>query len=237
MSFESNKLQNKHKGRNILSIIFLIMFVITLAFTYAVKNIDVTSEGLNNTSIGFTKFNKDVFETFADLKVRDYAYEISKYVGYIPFLFVVFFALVGLCSLLKNKSLKKVDAGIYFLLIAYLLMGIVYFIFEKKIINYRPVYEDDGTLEASFPSSHTLFSVVLCGTTIILNNRLVKKGIVLKNKVFTRILNIVIAIIAILIIGARLLSCVHWATDIIAGALYGFTVLVFYCLLLSYIKE
>ena len=43
-----------------------------------------------------------------------------------------------------------------------------YVLFEKLEINYRPVLMD-GVLEASYPSSHTLLALCICGSTMILN--------------------------------------------------------------------
>ena len=68
----------------------------------------------------------------------------------------------------------------------------------------------DGFIEASYPSSHTLMTACLCGSSIIVNRKL------FNNKI-TKFMNILsIAIVLITIIG-RLISGVHWFTDIIGG--------------------
>ena len=68
----------------------------------------------------------------------------------------------------------------------------------------------NGFIEASYPSSHTLMTICLCGSSIIVNRKL------FNNKI-TKFMNILsIAIILITIIG-RLISGVHWFTDIIGG--------------------
>ena len=226
--------KSNYKNVNVLKSVIglIIMVILSVVFTYSVKNIDVTNNGLNETAIGLSHMNLAVNNFIDKLNIKDMCYTISKYLGFIPFVFVGIFALTGLIQLIKNKSLKKVDFGIYMLLVAYILMVVIYFYYEKNIVNYRPVFESDGTLEASFPSSHTLFSVVLCGTTFILNERLCGKKIIFKSESLCGLVNTLIGILCFVIIVTRTLSGVHWISDIIAGALFGFTILSIYSTLL-----
>ena len=89
-------------------------------------------------------------------------------------------------------------------------MGATYIFFEKVIINYRPVLED-GVLEASFPSSHTLLAVCICASSLLISKYYIKDKKVLKMfNIFTY------ALMIILVVG-RLISGVHWFTDIMGG--------------------
>ncbi len=233
---KSDEITPKTEPKNVFKniIVTIIMIALSIGYIYLIKNIDVTTDGLNENKIGLSHINLVVNKFFQNFIYKDICYKISKYLGYVPFLFVGIYALVGLTELIKNKSLRKVDFGIYMLIIAYALMVVVYFYFEKNIINYRPVFEADGTLEASFPSSHTLFSVVLCGTAFILNERLLNKGIIIKNKKLLGMVNTLIGILCFVIIASRALSGVHWITDIVGGIILGFTILSIYSALISF---
>ena len=76
----------------------------------------------------------------------------------------------------------------------------------------------DGYLEASFPSSHTLMSICICGSSVIVNNKL------FRNKL-TKIINISLYVLAIIIVLGRLISGVHWLTDILGGIIISFAFL------------
>ena len=92
----------------------------------------------------------------------------------------------------------------------YIIVGIVYILFEKIVINYRPVLED-GLLEASYPSSHTLLAVCVCLSAIFMNHYYIK-DIFLR-----RGLNIGTLLLMLILIIGRALSGVHWISDIIGG--------------------
>ena len=70
----------------------------------------------------------------------------------------------------------------------------------------------DGFLEASYPSSHTLMTVCLCGSAILINRK------IFDNKL-TKIIDIMSFVIIVITIIGRLISGVHWFTDIIGGIL------------------
>ena len=105
--------------------------------------------------------------------------------------------------------------------IFYILVIAVYLFFESYIINYRPVLMN-GRLEASYPSSHTLMTICLMSVCIDQCSRLIRS-----KKINTAVKIISYAIIAVTIIG-RLISGVHWFTDIIGGILISLTLVSLY---------
>jgi undecaprenyl-diphosphatase len=196
----------KNNKRKYLTI-SIIMFLISIVYTILVKTIDVRPIGPNNSYVGFSYIN----EIFKNILTYNKAfYKISKYAGFIPFIFVCFYALVGLNELIDKKSLKKVDIRLLILGGFYVLFVLVYVLFEKLAINYRPVIVD-GSLEASYPSTHTLLALLLCGSFIIMNNSM------LKNNNIRKYLNLFSYILMFIIVITRFLSGVHWFSDIIGG--------------------
>ena len=192
------------KRRNF--IISSILIFLAIGFTVLVKVVDVKQVGVNETSIGFAAVNQFVFNLFG---VNMIWYHITDWLGLVPIFMAMTYALIGLIQLIKSKSLFKVDKEIIILGIFYIIVIALYLFFEKVIVNYRPILMD-GFIEASYPSSHTLMTICLCGSSIIVNRKL------FNNKI-TKFMNILsIAIVLITIIG-RLISGVHWFTDIIGG--------------------
>ena len=192
------------KRRNFF--ISAILILLAIGFTVLVKVVDVKQVGVNGTSIGFASVNQFVFNFFG---VNMIWYHITDWLGLVPIFMAMAYALIGLIQLVKRKSLFKVDKEIITLGIFYVVVMALYLFFEKVIVNYRPILMD-GFIEASYPSSHTLMTACLCGSSIIVNRKL------FNNKI-TKFMNILsIAIILITIIG-RLISGVHWFTDIIGG--------------------
>ena len=76
----------------------------------------------------------------------------------------------------------------------------------------------NGFIEASYPSSHTLMTICLCGSSILINKKL------FNNKVI-KIVNILSFIIIVITIFGRLISGVHWFTDIVGGVLISLALL------------
>ena len=88
----------------------------------------------------------------------------------------------------------------------------VYVLFEMFVVNYRPILIN-GNLEASYPSSTTMLVMCVMPTAIMQFNVRIKNDI-LKRCVSSAI----IAFIVFMVIG-RLISGVHWFTDIVGGTL------------------
>lgn len=195
---------NKIKRNFFISTILIVFAII---FTILVKIIDVNKVGVNETDIGFSTINKFIFETIG---VNMIWYDITNYLGIISICIVGVYALIGLIEFIKRKSIYKVDKEIIILGFFYIILIFIYFLFEKIIINYRPILINN-LLEASYPSSHTLMTIFVCGSSVIVNKQ------ILKNK--SKLINLCLLIIAIITVIGRLLSGVHWFTDIVGGIL------------------
>ncbi len=185
-----------------------VLVILAVLFTLLVKFVDVKHIGPNESSVGFSSINRFVFETIG---VNKLWYHITEWLGWITILMPIAYAFIGGIQLIKRKSLFKIDREIIVLGAFYVIVIAFYVLFEIVTINYRPVLMD-GKLEASYPSSHTLMSICFCGSTVLINKMLF-------NNKATKIINILSIIILAIIVFGRLISGVHWFTDIIGGIL------------------
>ena len=192
---------NKKKRNFFISTILILLAVV---FTILVKVVDVKQVGVNGTSIGFATVNQFVFESIG---VNMIWYHITDWLGLVPIFMAMAYALIGFIQLIKRKSIFKVDKEIIILGLFYIVVISIYIFFEKVIVNYRPILMN-GFLEASYPSSHTLMTICLCGSSVIVNKKL------FNNKI-TKLMNILSLVIILITVIGRLISGVHWFTDII----------------------
>ena len=213
-----------NKKRNFL--ISGILLLIAITFTILVKVVDVKQIGVNNSSIGFATLNQFIFETTG---VNMIWYHITDWLGLIPVFMAIVYAFIGLIQFIKRRSIFKVDKEIILLGLYYIIVIALYVFFEKVIINYRPILMN-GFLEASYPSSHTLMTICICGSSILINKKL------FNNKITKAINCLSIIIITITVVG-RLISGVHWFTDIIGGILISSGLLMTFYSLLSIINK
>lgn len=198
--------------KNILICILLVL--ISIIYTILVKYVDTSIIGPNGSVVGFSSLNSFVFNLTGNNMTL---YKITEVLGFIPILIALMYAVIGLIQVIDRKSLK-VDKELIALGILYVVVILIYVFFEKCIINYRPVLID-GILEASYPSSHTLLSICICGSALLINKYL------FNNKKIYRYINIVSIISMVLIVLGRLLSGVHWASDIIGSIIISITLL------------
>ena len=207
----------KENQRNFcISICMLLAF---LLWTVAIQFVDVEAIGPQESSVGFATINQFVHNLTG---VHMSLYTITDWLGLVPFGFVMGFALLGLIQWIKRKHLLKVDCNILILGGFYIVVMAVYVLFEMLVVNYRPVLIG-GILEASYPSSTTMLVMCVMPTSIMQFNARIKNN-VLKRFVASAI----IAFIVFMIIG-RLVSGVHWFTDIIGGALLSTGLVLMYC--------
>ena len=188
--------------------VFAVLFLIWIAL---IKLVDVSAIGPEGTEVGLAGINKAIHEA---LGVNMTLYKITDILGYVALLVAGLFALFGLVQLIKRKSLAKVDGAIYALAGLYVVTIGLYVVFEKVIINYRPVVmPDEVALEASFPSSHTMLACVIFGSAIVMIGKYID------NDMLCKLLIALATVLLILVVVGRLVSGVHWFTDIVGGVL------------------
>ena len=212
------------RKRNI--ILSIMMTIFSGIYICLVKTIDVKSIGPNNTSVGFAKINNYFMNLIGSNMT---IYKLTEVVGLIVLLIVGIYGIIGLIELIKRKSLFKVDREIISLGILYILMLVTYVIFEKVHINYRPVLID-GKLEASFPSSHTILSICICISSLIVSKKYISKK-------YINITTFITVLLLTLVFLGRILSGVHWISDILGGVIISFTLLVYFYTILKWKKE
>ena len=198
--------------KNILICILLVL--LSIIYTILVKYVDTSIIGPNGSVVGFSSLNSFVFNLTGNNMTL---YKITEILGIIPILIALMYAVIGLIQVIDRKSLK-VDKELIALGILYIIVILIYAFFEKCIINYRPVLID-GILEASYPSSHTLLSICICGSALLINKYL------FNNKKIYKYINIISIISMVLIVLGRLLSGIHWASDIIGSIIISITLL------------
>ena len=195
-----------------------------LLWTVAIQFVDVEAIGPQESSVGFATMNQFVHNLTG---VHMSLYTITDWLGLVPLSFVMGFALLGLIQWIKRKHLLKVDYNILILGGFYIVVMAVYVLFEMLVVNYRPVLIG-GILEASYPSSTTMLVMCVMPTAIMQFNARIKNNI-LKRFVVSAI----IAFIVFMVIG-RLVSGVHWFTDIIGGALLSTGLVLMYRAVISW---
>ena len=196
----------KNRKRVVLGASLIVAFAL---WTVLACFVDVRAIGPKGSSVGFAALNGFVHEL---TDVNWLLYTVTDWLGLVPIAAALGFAILGLVQLIGRKSLWKVDHSIFALGVFYIVVMTAYIFFEMVIINYRPVLIN-GYLEASYPSSTTMLVTCVMPTVAMqLNARL-------KYAFFRRCaITAIVAFTAFMMIG-RLLSGVHWITDIIGGAL------------------
>ena len=178
-------------------------------WTGLIQCVDVQAVGQNGSRIGFADFNVWFHQLTG---VHMTIYTITDWLGLVPIFICLCFGVLGLVQLIKRRSLLRVDPDILLLGAYYVLVIACYLIFEMIPVNYRPVLIE-GRLEASYPSSTTLLVLSVMPTLWFQANRRASNVTTRKAaEVF------VVAFSVFMVIG-RLLSGVHWATDIIGSVL------------------
>ena len=180
-----------------------------IAWTVMIMTVDYRAVGVNGTSVGFSSFNT-WFHSITGVHMT--LYVITDWLGLIPLFICFVFAGVGLFQLIKRRSLFKVDLDIIFLGVYYILVIFGYLIFEMIPLNYRPILIN-GFMEASYPSSTTLLVLSVMPTLVFQSERR------LQNTAAKKIISIFsISFSAFMVLG-RLISGVHWFTDIVGSVL------------------
>ena len=199
----------KSKKELFVSLGLLAAFVV---WTFAVKLVDVKMIGPEGSCVGFATINSCVHEFFG---VHMSLYNITDLLSLVPLFVVGMFAFMGLVQCIKRKSILKVDYNILVLGVYYMVVMAVFLLFEEFAVNFRPILIE-GVLEASYPSSTTMLTMCVMPTLVMMLN---KRD--LSRKLFYSIAVVVYSFTALMVL-ARLVSGVHWFSDIVGGILLSF---------------
>ena len=199
---------NKNKTSFTMSLILLAVSVI---FTLLVAFVGKAPVGPENSEVGFAALNAALHDQFGYNTVF---YGISSVLGYLTILTALINCVSFLVNLVKKKDLRMVRADLTATLGIYILLAVLYLVFEFVVINYRPVILEEG-LEASFPSTHSMLAIAVMFSAA----QQVRTG--MKESGIRNILILLCVLTGVLTPVTRFFSGVHWFTDILGGVLYG----------------
>lgn len=196
----------------------VVMLLLFCVFTLAVATVDVQPIGPNGSSVGLATLNG----AFARLVgTHPGWYTVTEWLSIAIILVPLCFAALGLRQLIRRRSPWKVDADILLLGVFYVAVIACYVAFDLFVINYRPVLID-GVLEPAYPSSHTMIFLCVMGSAILQVRRRFPRT------PLCRLVTILLSAIMALTIVGRVLSGVHWLTDIVGGVLLAAALTLFY---------
>ena len=196
------------KTKRIVSVWILLLAAFAV-WTFLIQTVDVQQIGPRQSAVGFATVN-GWFHRLTN--VHWMLYTLTDWLGLVAIVVCLLFAYVGLAQLVQRRSLLKVDLDILLLGVYYVLVIFAYLLFEMVPLNYRPVLIE-GILEASYPSSTTLLVLSVMPTLHFQAERR------LKNSALRRCIRVLTVLFSVFMVVGRLLSGVHWLTDIVGAIL------------------
>lgn len=196
------------KTKRIVSVGILLLAAFAV-WTFLIQTVNVQQIGPRQSAVGFATVN-GWFHRLTN--VHWMLYTLTDWLGLVPIVVCLLFAYVGLAQLVQRRSLLKVDLDILLLGVYYVLVIFAYLLFEMIPLNYRPVLIE-GILEASYPSSTTLLVLSVMPTLHFQAERR------LKNSALRRCIDAFVVLFSVFMVVGRLLSGVHWLTDIVGALL------------------
>ncbi len=195
-----------------LFILFLLAF---LALTWCLTWYDVQPIGVGGTTVGFATING----LFNSLFPGDAAsFRISEVIGNFCLLLAACNAILALGDLIHNRGFRRMHKRYLVTMFYYTVIVGLYIAFSLIPINSRP-----NNFEQSYPSSHTLLALNVLYSEIVLLGYGARR-----HRDWIEILDVFLVIAMIAMVVFRLLSGVHWLTDIAGGLLLSFSLMSLY---------
>ena len=190
-------------------------FVLFIIFTVLAKKCDLGPIGFGGAMVGFSHINGAFNRAFPYCGI---CFKVTEVLGYLCLLIAAIYAVLALVSLIKTKSLAKMDRDLLVTMFLYAVVVFFYVLFNKVVINVRPT-----ELEASYPSSHTMLAVCVLYSAYFLLGKTEKI-----NQATVRILKVLCLFGIGAMVVLRLISGVHWLTDIVGALILSASLLLFY---------
>lgn len=204
--------ENRKNKARICFILAAVAAILSVLLTLLILKVDVEPIGPDESRVGLSSLNAAVA---ARLAYDGTAHTLSEIFGYGALLVMAAYFCKGVWQLIKRRSVKKVDKHIILLGIFYAVLLVVYLGFDFIPINYRPLILDpEKGLEPSFPSSHTVLALCVY-LTLPLQPEFTRPG---REKLKIAVLSASV-LLAVLTVGTRFISGVHWVTDVIGGVI------------------
>lgn len=175
-------------------------------WTLLVRTVDVQTVGPMGMSVGLAAINM-WFHRLTGVQMG--LYILTDWLGLVPVFTCLVFGALGLVQWIRRKSIRKVDPDLLWLGGYFLLVAAVYLFFEMVPVNYRPLLME-GRLEASYPSSTTLLVLSVMPTLRLQAGRRLKHAAAIRAAAI---------VFSGFMVTARLLSGVHWLSDIVGAIL------------------
>ena len=214
--------------KNLLNILLFSCLSLFVLLVILILVVDVQIHPYTLQNVGLYSLNELFIFNNNSQKMWDIMSDVFMYIAIAGVLVV---ACLGAYQLVKNKSFKKVDSEIILLGGFIIILAVAWILFDKfVVINHRPIIVD-GEIEGSFPSTHVMlvtFVYLALGQFLKLDSK--------PNKV--KYVYYVSASIVIVITSlGRILSSMHWFTDVLGGILLGLTLYFAYLKVIGIIKE
>ena len=204
--------ETREKAYFAIAIAFFVIFAI---FTYMVKSYDTAPVGFEGAVIGFSKLNTRVHEAFPG---DSGCFTASETLGYICLLLAGVNAITALADFIKHRGIRNMHRRNIITMCYYAVVVCFYVLFEFFVINLRPV-----EAEASYPSSHTVLALCVLYSEFVLLGFAAER-----NRFWVSLFRIICIVAMISMVAFRLLSGVHWFTDICGGIFLSFSLMAFY---------
>lgn len=199
-------MKKKTKIRLFISACLLTAFIL---WTVLLGHADVRPVGPHGSAVGLATVNK-WFHSLTGVHMT--LYVITDWLGLLPLAVCLGFGVPGLVQWITRRRIRLVDRSILALGCFYIAVFAAYLLFEDLAVNYRPVLID-GRLEVSYPSSTTL--LVLC---VMPTAAMQLHGRIRRTRLRRAVVALLLAFTGFMVI-ARMMSGVHWLTDIVGGIL------------------
>ena len=194
--------------------VFLALFAV---LTYLLLTCDVANVGYNGAPLGLSSINTRFFRAFG---YNEDCVAVTEYLGYVCLGVALANTIVALVDFRRAEcSISYMHRRYVITMFFYALVVALYVLFLFVKVNYRPI-----ELEASYPSSHTMLGLCVMASEIAILHYSARSL-----HFWAIIFQIMCFVCMVAMVVFRLLSGVHWLTDIVGSVLLSCSLISLYC--------